>query len=741
MLPVIQKTCLPCHNDQLASDGANFQGLRTASSIQGNREQWETVLRKLKTGEMPPAGVPKPSGLPAMVAFLEREFDRLDENVKPDPGRITARHLNRVEYRNTIRDLLDVDFQTALEFPVDDSGDGFDNLGDILSVSPLLAERYLAAAERITERALGLTKLPAIPLDASYADDDHYEEVVSFTGSAGAVHHVGPSFVEVTHRVEYDGNYVIVVGLTGQRPNNPKPVNMGLWMDGRQLYTLQIPAGKPQTVYFGPFEKREIKTFLPEGLHTFRLGFANDVDLQNIPLGDRYNIRLNKFPQFIQFLGPEKPAEEPASRKKILICDLKTGPACMERILSTLAHRAFRRPVAKAELASLMKIADVAKKEGLSDERALQLAMQAILVSPDFLFRLERDPAGGQAHTISNIELASRLSYFLWSSMPDDELLSLAEAGKLSDQKTLDAQVHRMLADQRSASLADNFAGQWLEIRNLDSMKPDPDKFPEWSAELREDMRTETRMFFDYILRQNRPVVEFLDARYTFLNEPLARYYGVDGVKGTDFRKVELTDGHRGGVLSQASVLAVSSYPSRTSVVLRGKYILENILGSPPPPPPPNVPPLDEDAVGTSLSLRQQMEKHRENPACAVCHSKMDPLGFALENYDVIGKWRTMDGKFPVDSTGTLADGTKFEGPAEMRRVLTSKLPQFAECVAGKMMIYALGRGVNQSDRRTLTQITRNWEAKGFAFQDLIFEIIQSLPFQSRRGEASGEAK
>ncbi|MEO8131189.1 MAG: DUF1588 domain-containing protein, partial [Bryobacteraceae bacterium] len=280
-----------------------------------------------------------------------------------------------------------------------------------------------------------------------------------------------------------------------------------------------------------------------------------------------------------------------------------------------------------------------------------------------------------------------------------------------------------------------NFAGQWLEIRNLDSMKPDPDKFPEWSAELREDMRTETQMFFDYILRQNRPVVEFLDARYTFLNEPLARYYGVEGVKGLDFRKVDLTDGHRGGVLSQASVLAVSSYPSRTSVVLRGKYILENILGSPPPPPPPNVPPLDEDAVGTSLSLRQQMEKHRENPACAVCHSKMDPLGFALENYDVIGKWRTMDGKFPVDSTGTLADGTKFDGPAEMRRVLTSKLPQFAECVAGKMMIYSLGRGLKQSDNRTVAQITRNWKAKGFAFQDLIFEIAHSLPFQSRRGE------
>ncbi|MEO5926238.1 MAG: DUF1592 domain-containing protein [Bryobacteraceae bacterium] len=735
VLPVIQKTCLPCHSDQLSSAGVNFQGFRTAASIQSNREQWDTVLRKLKTGEMPPAGVPKPSGLPGMVTFLESEFARLDANVKPDPGRITARHLTRVEYRNTIRDLLGVDFQTTLEFPVDDSGDGFDNLGDILSVSPLLAERYLAAAERITERALGLTKLPAIPLDASYADDDHYEEVVSFTGSAGAVHHVGPSFVEVTHRVEYDGNYVVVVGLTGQRPGEPKPVNMGLWMDGKLLYSLEIPAGKPQTVYFGPFEKREIKVFLPEGLHTFRLGFANDVDLQNVPVESRYNIRLNKFPQFIQFLGPEKPAEEVASRKKILICDLKTGPACTERILSTLAHRAFRRPVTKTEVASLMKIVNVAKKEGLNDERALQLAMQAILVSPDFLFRLERDPVGGQVHTISSVEMASRLSYFLWSSMPDDELLAVAEAGKLSNQKTLDEQVRRLMADPRSAALADNFAGQWLEIRNLDSMKPDPDKFPDWSAELRDDMRTETRMFFDYILRQNRPVVEFIDARYTFLNEPLARYYGVEGVKGPDFRKVELTDGRRGGVLSQASVLAVSSYPSRTSVVLRGKYILENILGSPPPPPPPNVPPLDEDAVGTSLSLRQQMEKHRENPACAVCHSKMDPLGFALENYDVIGKWRTMDGKFPVDSTGTLADGTKFEGPAEMRRVLTSKLPQFAECVAGKMMIYSLGRGLKQSDNRTLAQMTRNWEAKGFAFQDLIFEIVHSLPFQSRRGE------
>ena len=739
VLPVLQKSCYACHNEQDASGGLNLKAL---GAVADNREDWETVLGKLKSGEMPPAPIPKPAGLADMVSYLERELARLDRNTQADPGRITARHLNRTEYRNTIRDLLGVDFQTVHEFPVDDSGDGFDNLGDVLSLSPLLAEKYLSAAEQISARALGLVKLPASPVTASYADDDNYTEGASFTGTSGSAHRAGTSFIEVTHRVQFDGDYVIQAGLAGQRGSDGKPVTMGFWMDGKLLHSEEVQTTPPNTVYFGAYEKKEFRVFLPQGVHSFRLGFMNDAIGAGMPKDKALNPRFNKYPQLVAFLGPEKPAEAPASRKQILICDPHSGAECVERIVATLAHRAYRRPVKPAETAALMNLVASSQKEGLSLEEGIQTAVEAVLVSPDFLFRIERDaePANpARIHRVSDVELASRLSYFLWSSMPDGQLLNLGETGKLSGGAVLDAEIKRMLADPRSQALAENFAGQWLELRNLDAMKPDPDKFPEWDPELKEAMRTETTMFFDSILRENRPVAEFLNARYTFLNETLAKFYGIDGVTGPDFRRVELATSQRGGILGQASVMTVSSYPSRTSVVLRGKYLLENILGSPPPPPPANVPPLDEEAVGTTLSLRQQMEKHRADPTCASCHSKMDPLGFALENYDVIGKWRTMDGKFPVDASGTLPDGVTFSGPAEMREALAKKLPQFAECLVKKMMVYALGRGIEPYDRPAIAEIMSHWEADGYRFQSLIFEIAHSLPFQSRRGDAAKE--
>ena len=737
--PVLEKSCFACHNEQVASGGLN---LRALGPVAGDREDWGEVLRKLKAGEMPPPRLPKPEGLSAMVGYLERELDKLDHNSQADPGRVTARHLNRTEYRNTIRDLLGVDFQTAHEFPVDDSGDGFDNLGDVLSLSPLLAEKYLSAAERISARALGLVKLPAKPVNASYADDEHYTEVVSFTGTSGSAHRAGTSFIEVNHRVDYDGDYTLQAGLAGQRGADGKPVTLSFWMDGKLLHSEEVATTPPSTVYFAPYEKKEFRVFLPEGVHTFRLGFLNDEVGAKMPKDKAFNPRANKYPQLIGFLGPEPPSEEPASRKRILICDPQSGQSCVERILANLAHRAYRRPVRASEIAALMTLVAASRKEGLSLEEGIRTAVEAILVSPDFLFRIERDPEPNnpaRIHNVTDGELASRLSYFLWSSMPDDELLNLGDAGKLSNTAVLDAQIKRMLADPRSQALAENFAGQWLELRNLDAMKPDPDKFPEWGPELKEAMRGETSLFFESILRENRPISEFLNARYTFLNETLAKFYGIEGVSGPDFRRVDLTTGQRGGILGQASVMTVSSYPSRTSVVLRGKYLLDNILGSPPPPPPANVPPLDEEAVGATLSLRQQMEKHRADATCASCHSKMDPLGFALENYDAIGKWRTMDGKFPVDASGTLPDGTTFAGPAEMREALAKKLPQFAECLVRKMMVYALGRGIEPYDRPAIAQIMRNWEADGYRFQSLIFEIAHSLPFQSRRGDAAKE--
>jgi hypothetical protein len=385
-----------------------------------------------------------------------------------------------------------------------------------------------------------------------------------------------------------------------------------------------------------------------------------------------------------------------------------------------------------------MKFVAMAKQQGQTTEQGIQLALTTMLVSPEFLFRVERDanPLDPEkTHRITDLELASRLSYFLWSSMPDDELLSLAETGKLHDPATLDAQVKRMMTDRKASAFADNFAGQWLEIRNLDSITPDPMKFPAWSPEMRDAMRAETSMFFQYVLSQNRPIGDFIDAKYTFLNESLAKFYGISDVKGPDFRKVDLATDQRGGVLTQASVLAVSSYPSRTSPTIRGKYILNNILGTPPPPPPPDVPALDDKNVGSEVSLRKQLEAHRNNAVCASCHSKMDVLGFGLENYDAIGKWRTMDGKFPIDVGGTMPNGKSFKTAAEMRTILTDNLPQVSRCLIEKIMTYAMGRGMQPYDNRTIDQINKDLASNGYAFQTLIYDVVRSLPFQSRRGE------
>lgn len=733
--PVLNKGCVPCHDPQIASGGLNTAEL-TAPSLTARREQWEKIVRRVSAGEMPPPGASKPAGLSAMVDWVRKAIDEADSRTPADPGRVTARHLNRVEYQNAVRDVLGINFQATKEFPVDDSGDGFDNIGEVLSVSPLLAERYVAAAERISARALGLVQLPAKPILNSYADDDNYKEAVPFTGTSGSAKRVTPNAIEATHRVLWDGEYTVQAGLAGGRPNPGKPVTLALWMDGEVIASKEVPMAAPKGKYFFPYETIDLKAILPEGVHTFRLSYLNDPDGDSMSTAEAVDGKKNRYIQMMGFLGPEKPAEEPASRKKILICDPNSGVGCIEIIVSTLARRAWRRPVTAAEVAVLTNLMASSRAAGSDTDQALQEAIEAIFASPNFLFHVEYDP-GSAAHPISGVELASRLSFFIWSSVPDDELLSLGAAGKLANQSVLDAQIKRMIDDPRSSALADNFAGQWLEIRNLDSIRPDPDKFPAWGPDLKEAMRTETRMFFDSILRENRPISDFLNARYTFLNETLAKHYGIEGVKGPQFRRVDLATNQRGGILSQGAVLAVSSYPSRTSVVLRGKYILENVLGAPPPPPPPDVPALDNDAVGTLLSLRQQMEKHRANPICASCHSKMDPLGFALENYDAIGKWRTQDGKFPVDSSGTLPDGKTFDGPVAMREVLSGRMNDFARCLVEKMMIYSLGRGITLADRRTVEQIENKWAVNGFKFQTLIYEVAHSAPFQSRRGEVS----
>jgi hypothetical protein len=723
--PVLNTTCAPCHNDRMASGGLNITAFAKPGSIAQMSDGWATILRKLRAGEMPPKGIPRPAQLDELIVYVQAELDRADRNTKADPGRVTARRLNRAEYTNTIRDLLAVEFRAEKNFPTDDLGNGFDNIGDVLTVSPVLMEKYLSAAGRIAARAIAADPLPR-PINIQFAAKDKKIRRVDF------------STIEATGRLEFDGEYTIRFGMPGERAADAPPVSLGFWVDGKLLKTMQVETKPSGLVYFNPYSEADMRLLLTEGEHVFRAAFLDDGFVKDLSNKDAYDNKKNKFLDSITFIGPYAPAEERASRKKILVCDPASGPACIEKIVSTLARRAYRRPVTKAEVAQLLKFVALAKADGQTPEQGVQLALQAILVSPNFLFRLERDPNptdAARSHPISDVELASRLSYFLWSSMPDDELLALAESGKLDAPDVLDAQVKRMLADARSNALAENFAGQWLELRNLDVVKPDPQKFPEWSPELRDAMRTETRLFFDYVLRENRPLSDFLNARYTFLNEVLAKHYGIAGVTGPDFRRVDLTGEERGGILGQASVLTVSSYPTRTSVVIRGKYILQNILGDPPPPPPADVPVIDEAAVGTAASLRQQMEQHRADATCATCHNKMDPLGFALENYDGVGKWRTKDGKFDVDASGTLPNGKTFSTPAEMRAVLSSQLPQFSRCLVEKMLVYALGRGLGAYDRRTIDGVSAKVAADGYKFQTTLFEIVRSLPFLARRGE------
>jgi hypothetical protein len=722
---ILENTCSACHNAQVASGGLNLLPLAKSASVAENRETWQRVVQKLRSGEMPPKGIPRPEGIDAAIRYLQGEFDRADRRAPVDPGRVTARRLNRNEYSNTIRDLLGVEFHAEKSFPTDDLGDGFDNIADVLTVSPVLMEKYLAAAQRIAARAIGADPLPK-PFTVEYAAKEH------------KIRRPDLSTIEATHRVDFDGEYTVRFGLPGERAPDGKPVTLGFWMDGKLLASKPVPTKPSGLVYFDPYSEEEMRLFLPEGDHVFRAGFIDDPFVKDLTAHDAYNRKKNKFLDSITFIGPYPSSVEKPCRKKILLCDPNSGAACVQRIVATLARRAYRRPVTAKEVSALMKFVAMAKADGQSTEQGIELALEAMLVSPNFLFRLERDPPGSAGpHPVSEVELASRLSYFLWSSMPDDELLSLAEAGKLRTPGALDAQIRRMLADERSSVLGQNFAGQWLELRNLDVVKPDPQKFPEWGPELRDAMKTETQMFFDYVLRQNRPLADFLDAKYTFLNERLARFYGITGVQGPEFRRVDLSTDERGGVLTQAGVLTVSSYPTRTSVVIRGKYILQNILGDPPPPPPPDVPPLDEAAVGTSASLRQQMEQHRANPACASCHNKMDPLGFGLENYNGIGKWRTMDGKFPVDASGTLPDGKTFSTPAEMRTVLRSRLPEFAHLMVEKMMTYALGRGITSADRPAVNDIARIWARKNYPFKDLIYFVAHTAAFQSRRPETA----
>ena len=734
--PVLREFCSPCHNDKKANAGVNMSVFGDPASLAAKRDGWELILSKLKANEMPPIEEEQPaeSARAAFISFVQREFDRADRAqraMKPDPGRVPVHRLTRVEYANTVRDLLGVDFRATEEFPPDDSGYGFDNIGDILTVSPALMEKYLVAAERIASRAVG---------------GDAWPEPGFFTRKS-RVRRVADGVAELRDILEYDADYVIRVSIAGHRGPQDPPVTLVISVDGRPVTTATVPVQISAVNRQGGATQRAVydaRVFLTGNAHVFRAEFVDDVTLKVIPQKARNDVNQNIFPESIEIAGPYRPKDAQRVtqkfRRAFLMCDPASGPACVDRILTTLARRAFRRPVARAEVLRLIKVYDRAKVSGYTAAQSLQFAIAAVLVSPQFLFRIERDPGPGVIARVSGVELASRLSYFLWSSMPDDELLRLGEAGRLRVPAVLAAQVKRMIADPKSAALSENFAAQWLETSGLDAVTRDAMRFPEWNNELRDALRAETRLFFDDVLRERRPLADFIDGKYTFLNERLARHYGVPGVEGPDFRRVELTNGQRSGVLTHGSVLTVSSYPTRTSVVLRGKYLLENVFNAPPPPPPADVPTLDEGAIGVAASHRAQLEQHRADPLCASCHNKLDPLGFALENYDAIGRWRTDDGKFPVDAAGTLPSGKSFSGPAELKTLLLERMPDFTRSLSEKMLTYALGRGVEPSDRLVIRDLVRDTVANGHTLEALIQGIVRSVPFQQRRGEPTPSA-
>jgi mono/diheme cytochrome c family protein len=724
--PFLAANCQTCHSAKLAVAGLSIEGLSNARSTDKNREQWEKVVARIASGEMPPRGEPMPDAgdVQAVTAWLRADFLRQDKLQAPEPGRVIAHRLNRAEYANAVRDLLGVQFRPEDEFPADDSGYGFDNIGDVLTVSPTLMQKYMSSGERIAARAVGSDPLPK----------------AGFTNRRKRLRRIDSGHLELRDIVEYDAEYIIRAYLIGHRGAQDKPVTLVLSVDGKLIRTLSVPvqisavnqqAGETQRAI------HETRVFLPDGEHLFSAGFVDDDAVEKIPVTSRLNQRENIYVDVIEIGGPFAPAQPHTAPKKVLICDPASGAACVERILSTLARRAYRRPVTKQETGDLVRIFNEAKKSGCPPLQSLQFAITSLLVSPNFLFRIEQTRKAGAVARLNDFELASRLSFFLWSSIPDDALLNLAEANKLHTPAVLDAQVKRMMADNRSGAFAENFAGQWLETRSLNAVKPDPVKFPDWRPELKEAMATETQMFFESVMREDRPVSDFIDGKYTFLNELLAKHYGITGITGPQFRRVELTTDQRSGVFTQGSVLTVSSYPTRTSVVLRGKYLLENMLNAPPPPPPPDVPALNEAAVGVAQTLRKQMERHRADPTCASCHSRMDPLGFGLENYDAIGRWRTEDGKFPVDASGAFPNGKEFSSPASMKVLLRDHMPDFTRCIAEKMLTYSLGRGLESFDRRTVQEIATEAAEHEYRFHPLVLAIVHSVPFQMRRGEVS----
>jgi hypothetical protein len=732
IVPFLDKHCNACHNSDKQSGGVPLDIYTTEAAARKDRVMWETIARVVANGEMPPKRKPQPDAA-AKAEFLtlvDESFIKVNCVGPKNPGRVTLRRLNRAEYNNTVRDLCGVTFHPADDFPSDDVGYGFDNIGVVL---PILLEKYLSAADSVLGAAV-------VPPGTVLSSKQRFPPQNLRVEPRSARRREPGNFILLTQEgtaflpkfnFPAAGDYTIRVKASGIDEGG-QPAKLQVAVDDKALQTHDVRAAedKPVTV--------ETTHWVEAGERKLATSFVNPSDPKSLKSGvTPRTLRVHS----IEVVGPLKGGDKPLpeSTKRILVAIPKTPDddrKCAEAVVAEFARRAYRRPVKPEEVTRLMQLYDLAAGQGDRFDRAVLLPLKAVLVSPNFLFRVEADPAAGQAvRPLNDFELATRLSYFLWSTMPDAELYSAAERNELRKPGVLAAHVKRMLAHPNAVALTENFAGQWLQLRNLRGLSPDPETYKSWDDALRNAMIRESELFFENVVKEDRSVLDFLDADYTFVNDRLSWHYGIPNVRGTDFRKVKLPDGRRGGLVSQASILTVTSNPTRTSPVKRGKWIYENVLGLQPPPVPPGVPELPKGQLkGT---LRQQMEQHRADPSCAGCHAKLDPLGFGLENFDGIGGWRDQDNKIRIDATGVLPDGEKFDGPAELRKVLLGKAELFRRCLAEKLLTYATGRGLEYYDKCVLDELSLKLKAGDDRFSALVLAIVECDAFQKRKATRS----
>ena len=751
---LVDRYCVTCHNDRLETGGFSFEPLDVAA-VAAHPEAWEKVVRKLRAGAMPPRPRPRPDqeSYDGFRAWLEGELDAAAA-AGPNPGRTETFHrLSRTEYRNAVRDLFALDVRVDDLLPADDTSYGFDNIAGVLGVSPTLMERYLSAARKISRLAVA-SPVPSPTAEtfriASDLGQDRRMEGLPFGTRGGTV---------IDYNFPEDAEYIFEVLPDG--PLRIEPHDLEITIDGERIALLTVGKAPdpddPRGLYTPEIETLEVRAPVTAGPHEVGIAFLRKTSAEPEGIRKLYlrpftgegsggDSRYQPYVESVTIAGPyessgARPVEGTPSRERIFTCRPARGEAaeetaCAREILSAVARRAYRRPVDEDDVARLLIFYDRGRAAG-SFDTGIEMALRRLLVSPEFLFRVERDPEGvaaGESYRVSDLELASRLSFFLWSSIPDDELLDVAERRELSVPEVFEAQVRRMLADPRSEALVGNFAGQWLTLRNAAAVQPDEDAFPDFGEGLRRAFRRETELLFGSVLREDRSTLDLLAADYTFVNERLARHYGIPNVRGSHFRRVALDDEARGGLLGHGSILTVTSYANRTSPVNRGKWVLENILGTPPPPPPPDVPDLETAEGGQALSMREAMEQHRANPVCASCHRLMDPLGLSLENFDAIGRWRDRsETRGAIDGTGELPDGTPFDGPSGLKAALLRHPDRFVTTVTEKLLTYALGRGIEYYDAPAVRAIVRAAAGDGYRLSSLVKGVVRSAPFQMRR--------